>query len=141
LGATLLLVGACGSATRPSAPAVAATATPAEGVTTGPNPGGTPAAALTNQDSGRTLELPRGAVVSISLQEANGFSIWSPVASTDGSVLAPMVDTRRAAVRGATLATFKAAAPGQARLNSKAACAAQGCSSPEMGWNVTVDVT
>jgi hypothetical protein len=132
----------CGSLGRPTAstsPSVSPAAT-----TTSGNPAGTPAAALTDADSGRTVQLQKGQRISVTLHEAPGYTPWSRLATSDGGVLLPVVDTRAAAVRGVTLGSFLAMTPGSARLTSSATqdCP-QGstCSGPAQAWAVTVQVT
>jgi predicted secreted protein len=132
----------CGSVGRPAAsasPSVSPGATAATG-----NPAGTPASTLTDADSGRTVQLQKGQRISVTLHEAPGYTPWSRLATSDGGVLLPVVDTRAAAVRGVTLGSFLAMAPGSARVTSSATqdCP-QGstCSGPAQAWTVTVQVT
>jgi predicted secreted protein len=133
----------CGSVARPAAP-TSPSVSPAATTTTTRNPAGTPAAALTEADSGRTVQLQKGQRISVTLHEAPGYTPWSRLATSDGGVLLPVVDTRAAAARGITLGSFLAMAPGSARVTSSATqdCP-QGstCSGPAQAWTVTVQVT
>jgi hypothetical protein len=137
---SLLFVGltlACGSVARPSA----ASPSPSPGAAS--SPGGQTVTALTDADLGRTLQLRRGEVVSVSLHESSGFTPWSRPVSTDGSVLAPVPDARAAAVRGATLASFRGVGAGTAQITSSAsqACTPGSvCPALARGWSVTVVV-
>jgi hypothetical protein len=137
----LLLSGqACGSTGPRAAPA----GSPTPASLPGSIPGGQAAAALGDADSGRTLQLHRGQVVSVALHETSGFAQWSRLATTDGSVLMPIVDARAAAVRGVTLGSFEAVGPGTAQITSSASAectpGAQ-CSSLARSWVVTVTVS
>jgi hypothetical protein len=143
---SLVLVEACGSIGRPSAgtsstpPSASA---PAASAPAG-NPGRQTAAALSDADSGRTVRMQKGQVISVALHEANGFTSWSRPATSDGGVLTPIVDTRAAAVRGVTLGSFEGVAPGTAQLTSSASqdCApGTQCPALARGWTVTVIVS
>lgn len=138
----LSILAGCGSTGRPAA---SASPSPSPGgATTVGNPAVSPAAALTDADSGRTVQLHQGEQISVTLHEAPGYTPWSRPATSDGGVLLPVADTRAAAVRGVTLGSFRAMAPGSARLTSSATqdCP-QGstCSGPAQAWAVTVQVT
>jgi hypothetical protein len=143
---SLVLAEGCGSIGRPSAGSSStapSASAPAASAPAG-NPGRQTAAALSDADSGRTVRMQKGQVVSVALHEANGFTPWSRLATSDGGVLTPIVDTRAAAVRGVTLGSFEGAAPGTAQLTSSASqdCApgAQ-CPALARGWTVTVIVS
>jgi hypothetical protein len=145
LVAPVLAVAGCGSVAR-STPGASSTAAPSPSEAPPPssNPLTSPAASLTEADSGRSLQVARGGIVSVVLHEPQNFSAWSVVASSDASVLAPVVDTRAAAARGVTLASFQAAGPGTAQLTSSAAPACPKnvpCPAVQMAWTVTVKVT
>lgn len=143
------LVAGCGSVGRLGGSSAASPSPSAlSGATSpGPNqtgPAGNPADSLTEADSGRTLQVHKGDRLSIALREPAGFSPWSRMASSDGTVLLPVVDTRAAAVRGVTIGSFQAVAPGTAQLTSSATqdCP-QGaaCTALARGWTVTVQVS
>jgi predicted secreted protein len=138
----LVLAQACGSSGRPAAgPTPSGSPTPA--ALPGSIPGGQPAATLGDADSGRSLQLHKGQVVSIALHEASGFTQWSRLATTDGSVLMPIVDTRAAAVRGVTLGSFEAVGPGTAQITSTATAdctPGTQCAALARSWTVTVSV-
>jgi hypothetical protein len=143
------LVTGCGSVGRPGGGSAASPtpSAPPGAPSPGTNqtgPGGNPAAALTDTDSGRTVLVHKGDRLSVALHEAAGFSPWSRLASSDGTVLLPVVDTRAAAVRGVTLGSFQAMAPGTAQLTSSAAADCSqgaGCPAVARAWRVTVQVT
>jgi hypothetical protein len=143
--AAALVASGCGSVA-PSAPGAASTPSPRTGgaASPGSNPQASPAAALTEADTGRAVQVKRGEVVSVTLHEVPNFVEWSRPASSDGAVLAPVVDTRAASVRGVTLASFQAAAPGTAQLSSSAGpvCPPNApCPAVSMAWAVAVTVT
>jgi hypothetical protein len=109
---------------------------------------GTPAImALADADSGRSVRLAVGTRLEVSQHAAPGSPDWSHPASSNPGVLMPTVDPRAAAVRGATLASFLALAPGHAELLSYSGF---DCSPPRMcpvrqpetppAWRVSVDV-
>jgi predicted secreted protein len=136
----------CGSVGRPGGGS-AAQPSPSAPSSPGANragPAGDPAVGLTEADSGRTFQIHKGDRLSIALREPAGFSPWSRLASSDGTVLLPVVDTRAAAVRGVTIGSFQAVAPGTAQLTSSATqdCP-QGaaCTALAKGWTITVLVS
>lgn len=137
------LAGACGSISR-LAPGTGATPTPSSGVAApSGNPLTGPALAVSEADAGHTVQVHRGDLVSVTLHEAPNFAPWSVPASSDGAVLVPVVDTRAAAVRGVTLASFKASAAGSAQLTSNAGpvCPPNApCPAVSMNWTMTVQV-
>ena len=144
LAATLVASG-CGSVAS-SSPGAGSTPSPGSrgAASPGSNPQASPASALTEADTGRTVQVKRGDVVSVTLHEVPNFVEWSKPASSDGAVLAPVVDTRAASVRGVTLASFQAAAPGTAQLSSNAGpvCPPNApCPAVAMTWTVAVQVT
>jgi hypothetical protein len=139
---SLVLAQACGSTGRPAAGSTPS-GSPTPAATSGSIPGGQPAATLGDADSGRTLQLHKGQVVSIALHAASGFTEWSRLATTDGSVLMPIVDTRAAAVRGVTLGSFEAVGPGTTQITSTATadCTPDTqCTALARSWIVTVSV-
>ena len=108
-----------------------------------PTPSAAPAD-LTNSSDGDRYAMHVGDQVTVSLQQESGFTPWSHPVAADPQVLQPMVDTRAAAVRGATLARFRAAAPGTTTLTSTASvlCSpGQACSALARAWRVTITVT
>lgn len=143
------LVAGCGSVGRlgggsaaspsPSAPSGAPCHGPIQA-----GPAGDPASGLTEADSGRTFQIRKGNCLSIALRAPAGFSPWSRPASSDGTVLLSVVDTRAAAVRGLTIASFQAVGPGTAQLTSTTTqdCP-QGaaCTAIATGWTITVQVS
>jgi hypothetical protein len=143
------LVTGCGSVGRPGSGSAASPSPSAPSGTppAGPNqtgPGGNPAAALTDTDLGRTVLVHKGDRLSVALHQVTGFSPWSHPASSDGTVLQPVVDTRAAAVRGVTLGSFQAMAPGTVQVTSSAAAnCPQGAACPAVAraWTVTVQVS
>jgi hypothetical protein len=141
-----LLVTACGSVGRPGGGSAASSPSSAPPAVSSPSglPSRQTAAALGDADSGRTVRLHKGEVVSVALHEANGYTPWSRLASSDGSVLTPIVDTRAAAVRGVTLGSFEGVGAGTAQLTSAASqdCSAGAqCPALARGWTVTVIVS
>jgi predicted secreted protein len=134
----------CGSVARPAASTPPSPSVSPGAVSPTGNPAATPAAALTDADSGRAIQVQKGERISVTLHEAPGYTPWSRLTTSDGGVLVPVPDTRMAAIRGVTLGSFRAMAPGSARLTSSATqdCP-QGstCSGPAMAWTVTVQVT
>jgi predicted secreted protein len=137
----LPVLAGCGSVGRPAAP-TSPSASPGAAIPGG-NPAATPAAALSDADSGRTVQLQKGDRISVTLHQAPGYTPWSRLATSDGGVLLPVVDTRMAAVRGVTLGSFRAMAPGSARVTSTAAqdCPqGSACPAPARAWAVTVQV-
>jgi hypothetical protein len=142
------LVAGCGSVGRPGGGSAASPSpsAPSGATSPGPNqsgPAGNPAASLTDADVGRTLQVHKGDRLSVALHEPAGFSPWSRLASSDGTVLLPVVDTRAAAVRGVTLGSFQAVAPGTAQLTSTTAqdCPQGPCPAIARAWTVTVQVS
>ena len=127
--ATLVVLTACGS-TGGHPPA--ASSPPAAG------------AQLTDADAGRTVSMRTGQTVEVVLHQASGFTPWSGVRSTDTSVLQPVVDTKATAVRGVTLAMFRAARSGQAQIQATATpdCSpGAACPAIARAYAVTVVVT
>jgi hypothetical protein len=138
------LVTGCGSVGRPGGGSAASPSPSAPSGTNQTGPAGNPAAALTDTDLGRTVLVHKGDRLSVALHQVTGFSPWSRPASSDGTVLQPVVDTRAAAVRGVTLGSFQAMAPGTAQLTSiSAPNCPQGAACPAVAraWTVTVQVS
>lgn len=143
---SLLLVVACGSVGRPGGGSAATSPSSGSPAASAPaaNPGRKTVAALGDADSGRTVQLHKGEAVSVALHEADGFTPWSQLASSDGAVLMPIVDTRAAAARGVTLGSFEGVGPGTALVTSSASqdCAAGAqCPALARAWTVTVVVS
>jgi hypothetical protein len=61
-----------------------------------------------------------GQKVEVVLHANSGMDSWKQVRSTNESVLVPIVNPAATAVRGVTLAAFKAVAPGQAEITAYA---------------------
>jgi hypothetical protein len=100
--------------------------------------------AVTDGDAGRTFRLHRGQVVEVLLHQPQGYTPWAGLHSTNPAVLAPRVDTRRTAVRGVTLGSFRAATAGTAHLDATTAisCSPQvACPALARAWVVTIEVT
>ena len=92
---------------------------------TGVNPPAAPppsaaGAQLTNADDGRTVRMSVGSTVEVALRQESGFTPWANVQSTNTAVLQPVVDVHGTAVRGVTLAMFRAAAAGTADIMATA---------------------
>lgn len=131
LAACLLAVAACGAV--PAGPGSPSTP-PSAGPTSG-------AGRLTNADSGRTVHLRVGESIELVLRQEPGFSEWQGVHSSDPAVLAPVVDTHATAVRGVTLAGFRAAAPGRSTVSATAGAeCSPGTACPALARAYTVTV-
>jgi hypothetical protein len=108
-----------------------------------PSPGAGAHLTLTDGDAGRTFHLRTGQVVSVVLHQPQGFTPWTGLHSSAPAVLAPRVDTRRLAVRGVTLGSFKAVAPGTAQLDATTVISCppqQVCPALARAWVVTIKV-
>jgi hypothetical protein len=141
----LILSQACNSLGRPSSGpgSPAASKPPPAASTPALNPAGQ-IVALSDADSARTLFVHKGQVVSVALHEADGFTPWSRLTTSDSGVLIPIVDTRATAVRGMTLGSFEGAAPGTAELASSAThdcVSVTPCRAVARRWVVTVVVS
>jgi hypothetical protein len=111
-----------------------------------PSPPSSPAVklALTDADAGKTFQLHTGQLVTVSLHQPPGYTAWSGLHSTDTVVLAPRVDTRRTAVQGLTLGTFRAMAAGTAQLQATTGVACpplQVCPALARVWMVAIQVS
>jgi hypothetical protein len=125
----LLLVPGCGAA--PAAP----------GTT---SPTASAAGTLGVQDDQRTLNLHVGESIEVALAAQPGFSDWSHPVSNDPAVMAPQVDPAAAAIRGMTLASFKAVGRGHSDIRSAAGAACSpgaACPAIARGWQVHVVVS
>jgi hypothetical protein len=130
--AFVLMIAGCGSVT-----GARGSASPS------PPTGSEAGLALTDTDGGKTFQAHTGQAVSVTLHEPAGYGAWAGLHSTNSAVLAPVVDTRRLAVRGATLGTFRATAAGTAELqaSSGASCPPlQVCPDVVRVWFVTIQV-
>jgi len=68
----------------------------------------------------KTATMRAGQKVEVVLHAATGMDSWTQVRSTNESVLVPIVNPAATAVRGVTLAAFKAVASGQAEITAYA---------------------
>ena len=92
----------------------------------GPSPIPTPSAGnglgfdvvVTEKDHAATVRV--GQKIELVLRAASGMTNWAAVHSSDASVLMPIPNPAATAMRGVTLAAFKAAAPGQAQVTAVA---------------------
>jgi len=73
---------------------------------------------VTEKDKTATMRV--GQKVEVVLRANSGMDNWTQVRSTTESVLVPIVNPAATAVRGVTLAAFKAVAPGQAEITAYA---------------------
>jgi hypothetical protein len=73
---------------------------------------------VTETDKAATMRV--GQTIEVVLHAASGMDSWTQVKSTNESVLVPTVNPAATAVRGVTLAAFKAVAPGQAEITAYA---------------------
>src|SRR4030081_123642 len=89
----LILSQACNSLGRPSSGpgSPAASKPPPAASTPALNPAGQ-IVALSDGASARTLFVHKGQVVSVALHEADGFTPWSRLTTSDSGVLIPIVD-------------------------------------------------
>jgi hypothetical protein len=73
---------------------------------------------VTEKDTSATMRT--GQKVEVVLQAGANMDDWKQVRSTNESVLVPIVNPAATAVRGVTLAAFKAVGPGQAEITAYA---------------------
>jgi hypothetical protein len=102
------------------------------------------AGAITEAMDGQTVHLRAGSNVDVALRQQPGLTPWSAVATSDRSILMPVVNTRGTAVRGMTLASFQAVRAGTAQLTSNAGpdCSpGVACAQFERVFRVTVVVS
>ena len=128
--ASLLLIVGCGSV--------------AGGARVSPSPVPTAGRVLTDTDVGKTFQIHVGQMVSVTLHQSGGANAWSALRSTNSSVLAETVDTRRLTAKGVTLGTFKAMAVGTAQLQATSGPACpplQVCPDLVRLWSATIQVT
>jgi hypothetical protein len=91
-----------------------------------PSPEPTPSAGVgvhfdvvvTEKDKAATIHV--GQTLEVVLHANTGMNNWAQVRSTDQSILTPIVNPAATAVRGVTLAAFKAMAPGEADVTAYA---------------------
>lgn len=105
-----LVLSGCGSYLAGSVPTPSPT--PSEGTGLGYD------VVVTEKDNAATMRV--GQKVEVVLHAASGMDSWMQVKSTNESVLIPIVNPAATAVRGVTLAAFKAVAPGQAEITAYA---------------------
>jgi len=132
LAIALLGLAACGAVSmRPAAPR---SPSAAPGVT----------GEVTDADANKTLQYHVGESFEVVLHEQSGWTPWQNLQPMNRSVLQPVVDTRAAAVRGVTLARFKAVAPGTTDITAVASPACSpGTACPALAriWKVTIAVS
>lgn len=101
-----------------------------------------PSISITEADNGKTFHAAIGAVITISLQAANGMQNWS-VETTDRAILSLIANPAATAARGVTLKSFKAVGKGTAVITAsdRPICnPGQICPQFIQGWRVTVIV-
>jgi len=84
-----------------------------------------------------------GQTVEVALHANTGMNNWTQVRSSDQSILVPVVNPAATAVRGVTLAAFKALSPGEAEITaySSPSCSpGQACPMYVQVWSVRVTV-
>jgi len=131
--AAALALTACGSVS-------AGTGSPPSPTT---NPGGLHFdVTVTEKDRAATLRV--GQTLEVALHANTGMDNWTQVRSSDQAVLVPTVNPAATAMRGVTLAAFKAMAPGEAEITAYASpsCSpGQACPMYVAVWSVKVTVT
>lgn len=108
--AAALVISGCGAYRE--GPVAVPTPTPGEGTGLGYD------VVVTEKDKTATMRV--GQKVEVVFHAATNMDSWTQVRSTNESVLIPIVNPAATAVRGVTLAAFKAVAPGQAEITSYA---------------------
>jgi len=96
---------------------------------------------VTEKDTATTVRA--GQKLEIVLHAGNGMDNWMQVKSSNESILAPAVNPAATAVRGVTLAAFKAMAPGEGDISAYASpmCSpGQACPMYVKVWSVRVTV-
>jgi phage tail protein X len=99
---------------------------------------------LSVTEKDHAISLRAGQTLEAVLHANPGMTAWSEVKSSDPSILASIVDTGATAVRGVTLAGFKAVAPGHAQITAYAGmdCSpGQACAMFLMVLTIDVTVT
>lgn len=130
-GVVALLFTACGQAAGVVAP-------PTGSPTSNPGAGFD----VTVDENTHAVTLHVGQTLAVVLHARPGMASWNSVRSSDQSVLSPIVNPAASAVRGVTLAAFRAIAPGMARVSATAApdCSpGQAC--PAYVMLLTIEVT
>jgi hypothetical protein len=136
----MIVLGACGSVAGGTAGHPAGSPSPSPSASAGATPGPN----LTIDDSGHTITLHPGQVISVSLKAPQGYRPWGNPSSSDQGVMEPTVNTGASAQVGWTLASFKALKDGSAKLESSTtmSCpAGVACPMLARAWLVTVQVT
>ncbi|GAC1671904.1 MAG: hypothetical protein PVS3B2_13580 [Candidatus Dormibacteraceae bacterium] len=108
--AAALIISGCGAYRQ--GPVAVPTPTPGQGAGFGYD------VVVTEKDKTATMRV--GQKVEVVFHAATNMDSWTQVRSTNESVLIPVVNPAATAVRGVTLAAFKAVAPGQAEITSYA---------------------
>ncbi|HEX6547549.1 MAG TPA: hypothetical protein VF134_02265 [Candidatus Dormibacteraeota bacterium] len=99
---------------------------------------------LTDADGGKTFNLHVGDTIEVALHQAPGMSPWQNVQTSNPAILEPQVDTRAAAVRGVTLAMFRAKAAGKAAITATASAECSpgaACPALAQAWRVDLIVS
>jgi hypothetical protein len=133
--AAMLIMTACGSVGAASGPSPSPNPTPSSG------PGLHFDALVTEKDKVAAVHV--GQTVEVALHANTGMNNWTQVRSTEQSVLVPVVNPAATAVRGVTLAAFKALSPGEADITaySSPSCSpGQACPMYVQVWSVRVTV-
>lgn len=108
-----------------------------------PTPPAREAGAVTEQDDGVSLRLEVGQTLRVTLHQLPGYTEWGSPQSSDPRILAPIVAAPSAGT-AVFAATFRAAAPGTARLSSATGLACspgRACPALARAWTVTVAVS
>lgn len=99
---------------------------------------------LTVTEKEKVASMHVGQTVEVALHANTGMNNWAQVRSTDQSILVPVVNPAATAMRGVTLAAFRAMAPGEADITAYASpdCSpGQACPMYVQVWSVKVTVT
>jgi phage tail protein X len=97
---------------------------------------------VSEQDHVATLHV--GQTLEVVLHANSGMANWTPPRSSNEGILVPVVNPAATAVRGVTLASFQALAPGEAEITSNASpnCSpGQACPMYIAVYSVKVTVT
>lgn len=93
-------------------------------------------------ENDQAITIHPGQKLEVVLHAKPGMSNWSNVRSSDSSILKPIVNPAATAVRGVTLAAFKALTPGQAVITASAGAACSpGSACPMFAVLYSVTVT
>ena len=98
---------------------------------------------ISTEDDGRAVAVHTGTVLNVALIASNGWGNWQHPQTSDPLVLEPTVNPAAAAIRGATLAAYRALKLGTSRLTSFSTplCPpGQACATIAKTWAVTVTV-